>query len=141
MSHLGLGVMINMLLNEGEDSNNIIEQAVGKTITAVKLEENGESCQITFADGTGITFTDGVQSCCERRYMTTDDDLPYYSGAKFLGAEKRKAPAIEHEYGMHECEFLVILTDKGNISFVNHNEHNGYYGGFYVCAAPIVVGK
>jgi hypothetical protein len=87
-------------------------------------------------DGTKIGFTDNGQDCCEVRYMSTDDDLSYHVGATLLGFEIKNAPNLEDESGEHEVQFLEIKTSKGVISCANHNEHNGYYGGFYVqCAA------
>jgi hypothetical protein len=56
-------------------------------------------------------------------------------GAKLLDIEVREAPNVPYEYGEHEVQFLVVKTDKGNITFQTHNEHNGYYGGFYIQAS------
>ena len=36
--------------------------------------------------------------------------------------------------GVHEVQFLNIETSLGIITFETHNEHNGYYGGFYIKA-------
>jgi hypothetical protein len=62
--------------------------------------------------------------------MTTDDDLQSLIGGKLVRVEAKAAPDREDEYGEHEQVFVEVGTDKGLITIVNHNEHNGYYGGF-----------
>jgi len=65
--------------------------------------------------------------------MHTDDDLPYFVGAKLVGLELRDGPTDEDKYGdPKECQFLLVKTDKGEITIANYNEHNGYYGGFWI---------
>lgn len=103
----------------------------GQTISEIVLVKGNNELRITFDSGVEVRAWDGGQCCCEHRYMTTDDDLSEYKGATFLGMELRDAPDIDEGYGIHhEVQFLVVKTDRGNVSFANHNEHNGYYGGF-----------
>jgi hypothetical protein len=79
---------------------------------------------------------DAGQSCCEHRYMRTDDDLKSFIGAELVDAEISNAPDQVDEYGeTHEIQFLRVKTSKGLITISNHNEHNGYYGGFAIRAA------
>lgn len=133
MSQLGFGVMINML-GGNRDSVAAVQAAVGKTITSVKLDD--DRLKFEFEDGSRLTLWDDGQSCCESRYMQTDDDLPYYVGAKFLNAEVRDGGSTEGEYvDTHEIQFLVITTDRGTFSMASHNQHNGYYGGFSIQAS------
>ena len=66
--------------------------------------------------------------------MVTADDLSEYENAKLLDFELKEAPSIEDNYGEHEIQFLDIKTDKGIFQIANHNEHNGYYGGFWIAA-------
>jgi len=134
MSNLGLGVMINML-GGNESSVKAFNDVVGKTIKSLELSD--EKLKFEFEDGSKMQLSDEGQSCCEYRHMSTDDDLSYYVGAKLRGAELRESPPIaESEYGdLHEAEFLAIKTSIGEFVMVNHNEHNGYYGGFYVVAS------
>lgn len=134
---IGIGVMVRDLTGNG-DTANAYTQALGKRITKLWLGEDN-ILHLRFEDGTGVGFYDAGQSCCESRYMRTDDDLPYYVGARLTGAEVKKAPNVESddEWGMeHEVRFLEIQTDRGSFTMANHNEHNGYYGGFAleVCA-------
>lgn len=118
-------------------SDAIIQAAVGKTITDLALKDN--TLAICFNDGTGIELKDEGQSCCEHRYMDSDgDDFSHVRGAKLLGIEIREAPSLHQKEDStdHDVEFLVIRTSEGECVFSNHNEHNGYYGGFYVvCTA------
>jgi hypothetical protein len=101
----------------------------GKTIKEIAATDDGIA--LKFTDGTGIELLDGRQSCCERRYMTWDkDELSYLVGGTLTKIEEKPADTIEKDYEVHEICFLEITTDKGHANVANHNEHNGYYGGF-----------
>jgi hypothetical protein len=130
---LGFGVMINML-GGNRESVAAVQAAMGKTITALSLTD--DQLRFEFEDGSRLRLWDNGQSCCESRYMQTDDDLPYYIGAKFVSAEVRDGGSTEDEWGeRHEIQFLVVTTDRGTFSMASHNEHNGYYGGFWITAS------
>ena len=130
---LGFGVMINAL-GGNRETVEAVQAAMGKTITALSLTD--DQLRFEFEDGSRLRLWDNGQSCCESRYMQTDDDLPYYIGAKFVGAEVRDGGSTEGEYGdTHEIQFLVVTTDRGTFSMASHNEHNGYYGGFWIAAS------
>lgn len=63
--------------------------------------------------------------------MTIDDDVKSLIGHKLTRIESKDGPEVEGEYGdCHEQVFVEVATDKGFITIANHNEHNGYYGGF-----------
>lgn len=115
-----------------------ITPALGKTISDLRFSENDSALSITFADGSKLTLFDDGQSCCETRYMRTDDNLAEYIGGRLLGAEVKDVPELigfwkdEDEYGCHDMQFLEITTSKGSFVMSNHNEHNGYYGGFCI---------
>lgn len=136
--NLGMGVLINRLFGS-DRGGKFIEAAKGKQIAGLALvTEHGDSGHdglvIRFDDGTGIELYDDGQSCCENRYMHTDDDLVAFVGATFMGAEEREAPGVPDEYGAHEVGFLVVATTLGAFTVETHNVHNGYYGGFYLKA-------
>lgn len=133
MSNLGIGVMLQNLCGNA-DSVAAFTGAIGKTIAALQLGAD-DALHFEFSDGTKMRLSDEGQSCCETRYMRTDDNLTDYVGAKLLGAEIKEAPSIQYEYGAHEVQFLEVLTDKGVFTMASHNEHNGYYGGFAIVAA------
>lgn len=134
MGHLGLGVMLGML-GGNADSVAAFTGAVGKTIAALRLGDD-DALHFEFSDGSKMKLSDEGQSCCENRYMRTDDNLAEYVGAKLLGAEIKEAPNVEDEYDEeHEVQFLEVQTDRGVFTMASHNEHNGYYGGFLIRAA------
>jgi hypothetical protein len=108
--------------------------AFGKKLTSIECEN---ALLLRFEDGTGIMLVDEGQSCCESRYMSTDDDLNYFVGAELTGAELADGPDEGGEDDCHETQFLKITTSKGVFTMVNHNEHNGYYGGFWIWAKPL----
>jgi len=90
---LGMGVMLCMM-GGNEETVNAIKESVD--------------------DGTQLAIWDGGQSCCEHRYMRTDDDLNEYCGAILQDFELKDAPDIEDEWGeVHEVQFLDVKTDKG----------------------------
>jgi hypothetical protein len=88
---------------------------------------------LSFDNGTKLTICDGGQCCCESRYMTTDDDVNSLVGGLLLHIDLKDGPDEEDTYGdVHEIQFLEISTDKAFVTIANHNEHNGYYGGFAI---------
>ena len=127
-------------LSDFRDTGLIFQEACNKTIASVRLEK-GERTEdgliIHFDDGHALRIWDDGQSCCELRYMTTDDDLRPFVGARFLGAEVLPAPNVPDEWGEHEVAFLVVRTSLGTFTIETHNEHNGYYGGFGVAVEEI----
>jgi len=141
MSRRGIGAMLSYL-GGNEDSVKAFTGALGKTIAALEIREVktyrsmgdqvGSALRLTFTDGSAIELYDDGQSCCESRYMRTDDKLADFIGAQLLGAEVKDAPPIADEYGEHEVEFLDVTTSKGVFQIASHNEHNGYYGGFSI---------
>lgn len=133
MGQIGMGVILGML-DGNPESVAAFTGALGKTIAALRLGDD-DALHFEFADGSKIKFSDEGQSCCEHRYMRTDDSLGDYVGAKLTGAEIKEAPNQPDEYGEHEVQFLEVQTDKGVFTMASHNEHNGYYGGFYIVAA------
>ncbi len=137
MTQLGIGVMLKYLAGN-EESVKAFSGGVNKEIAELKLEDN--ELRFTFSDGYKIKLFDDGQSCCESRYMTTDDSLQDFIGSILLDAEISEAPDVESEDNddaAHEVEFLKVKTSKGVFTMESHNEHNGYYGGFDVCAAVI----
>lgn len=133
----GITVYIENLFENGR-TKNALEAAKGKEIKRVLVDTEEDALRILFTDGTGIKIWDDGQSCCESRYMRTDDDLSYFVGATFEGAQTQDGPTETDEYGEpHETQFLIITTSKGVFTIVNHNEHNGYYGGFTVACESI----
>lgn len=136
------------IIKGGTDNLQELRHVYNKVIIAIAIA--GDVLCISFEDGSRLEIVDGGQSCCEDRYMRTDDDLNYYKGSELYNVEVRDAGetaefntevlakvnkalhAIEKETKgrRHEIQFLLITTSKGVFTISNHNEHNGYYGGF-----------
>lgn len=133
-NNLGMGVMLQML-GGNKETVEAVKASLNKIIKKVWLDAEHNDLKFEFEDGTHLKLWDGGQSCCETRYMVTADDLTEYSGAKLLDLEVKDAPNITDKYGDHEVQFLDVKTDKGIFQMANHNEHNGYYGGFYIKAS------
>jgi hypothetical protein len=115
--------------------------AIGKNIASIVLlvddsRLSADELAFTFTDGSSLTLYDDGQSCCEQRYMTTDDDLSYHVGATLISIEIRDGPDGPEESAIesHNCQFLLITTSNGHAIITNHNRHNGYYGGFTIKA-------
>ena len=131
MDNLGMGVMLG-ILGGNEETVNSIKSSLNKTIEKVELD--GDNLIISFTDNTTLMIWDGGQSCCESRYMTTDDDLSDFNGATLLDFELKSVDDVDDGYDVHEIQFLDVKTSEGVFTMVNHNEHNGYYGGFWIQA-------
>lgn len=132
----GITVMFKNLFESGK-TQNALEAAKGKEIKRVFVQPDEDDLRILFTDGTGIKIWDDGQNCCEVRYMRTDDDLSYFNGATFLLAQTQDGPDVEDGCEVHETQFLIVTTSKGSFTVVNHNEHNGYYGGFSMACEEI----
>jgi len=132
MEQLGLSVLLNQLFgSDYEKAKEDFQKSLGKTIKNINISE--EELKLSFEDGSHLIFWDDGQSCCEHRYMHTDDTLDYYQGSTFNGVDVKSGPEEEDEYGdCKESEFLIVTTSKGQFTVVNYNEHNGYYGGFSI---------
>jgi hypothetical protein len=131
---IGIGVMLRELAGN-ERSLAAYKASIGKEITRVWICDD-DALHFRFADGSGLCVSDQGQSCCEHRYMRTDDDLDSFVGDTLVGIQVKDAPDEVDEYGeTHEVQFLEINTNRGTFTVANHNEHNGYYGGFSIeCA-------
>ena len=126
MTQLGVGAMIHMLAG---GSPHAPSKYAGLTITAADF--SSEALLLSFSNGQRIKIFDDGQSCCESRYMTTDDDTASLVGHKLLRIDAKDGPEDVGEYGdRHETCFVEVATDGGFITITTHNEHNGYYGGF-----------
>lgn len=133
MEQMGIGAMLGFL-GGNEETISAINASLNKKIKKVWLDQEANKLCFELEDESILKLWDDGQSCCENRYMRTDDDLSEFAGAILLGFELKNAPPVEGEYGDHEIQFLDVKTDKGVFQLANHNEHNGYYGGFWIIA-------
>jgi len=133
---LGIGVMI---------TKEVKLDLSGHTILGIHLDpeyNHGDGgLVLLFEPGELVVYDDG-RSCCESRYIQTDDDLQAFVGAELTSIEVREMPDVVQEpdpdgwsYSEpHKQQALVVDTTLGSFTVVTHNEHNGYYGGFYMKA-------
>lgn len=134
MKQLGLGVMIQRL-GGNEETVTAVKSSIGKTIAELTLLKGEmDSLDFTFTDGSKLSLWDNGQSCCEHRYMETGDKLADFIGSELLGFELKEGPVENPDSEPHEIQFLDVKTSKGVFQMSNHNEHNGYYGGFSITA-------
>jgi hypothetical protein len=144
VNELGLKVITDRLLGYSS-KNELLINSIGKEIASVVLNKNAgdagrslgeaqaERIELRLTDGSSFALRDDGQSCCEARYITCDDDLSELAGAKLTSIELRSAPSLnDDEDEPHDCQFLAIMTDRGEAVFTTHVEHNGYYGGFSI---------
>jgi len=129
MNNLGLGVMIRMF-SGNEETVRLYNEMKNQVIKKLKLNNN-ELC-FEFENGLKTIIFDNGQSCCETRYMRTDDNLNNIIGGILKEINLKPIDNRETEYGEYQIQFLEIVTDKGSCVLSNHNEHNGYYGGFSI---------
>lgn len=118
---------------------NALSQMSEWNIVDARIDEDANrdngSCIITFANGYTLHLQDVGQSCCEHRYMRTDDDLTAMVGSRLVSIRVVDVTESgEMDYDVHEMSFLKIQTDRAGVTVVTHNEHNGYYGGFMLKA-------
>lgn len=109
---------------------------VGKIISSVVLGSD-DKLHFIFEDKSKMMLWDDGAMCCERRYMTIDDDLSFFVGTRLVSVEVRDAPDLGSPYNsdndtMHEVQFVEIMTNRGCFTVASHNEHNGFYSGFSV---------
>lgn len=133
----GLGYNLQMLSGHSE-ALKAYQGAIGKTIKTMQVDDSYNDGDgglfIHFSDGTAIVFYDDARSCCELRYLHTDDDLTSFAGATFTGIELRDGgnEGDDETDGVHEWMFVYVNTSKGVATLETHNQHNGYYGGIFL---------
>lgn len=109
--------------------HDLIKENIGKTILYAEMVDNG--VVIHFYDYSSLHIMDVARHCCETRYVTTDDDIVSLNDSTLVDVKLLSGSSEIDEYDCSlDSMFLHIETSKGTVTFVNHNEHNGYYGGF-----------
>lgn len=116
--------------------------------------EKREGLVIVLESGWRVVLVDRCgQSCCEHRYMHTDDDLESLVGETLVGIRHGGADSKTSHYcgiedgeigdgddddnepdycycdGVEEVEFVLIQTNRDSVTIGTYNSHNGYYGG------------
>ena len=122
--------LIKDLISDDE-TRTAVQNSLNKTISGVFITD--DNLYINFTDDTALRIWDSGQQCCEHRYMICDDDLNDYIGAKLTNVYSKPAIFTDDDWdNRHETMFVDFETTNGVFTIVNHNEHNGYYGGFRV---------
>jgi hypothetical protein len=136
----GMGVLIQML-GGNRDTVEAVQASIGREIASIGIKDN--TLRIAFVGGATLSLRDGGQSCCEARWMEAQtDNLDQFVGGVLQSVEVRdvnpagvaQEPLQESDYGFDvlESQFLWVTTSKGVAVFANYNDHNGYYGGFWI---------
>lgn len=123
--------------------------------------ETREALVIVLESGWRVVLVDRAgQSCCESRYMSTDDDLDSLVGETLVGIRHGGADSKTGHYcgiedgeigdgednddnepegcycdGVVEVEFALIQTNRDSATIGTYNSHNGYYGGLDLALA------
>jgi hypothetical protein len=115
------------------NKNKLLNKRIKSINLHKKLEEN--FIEIRLNNNKIFTVKDNRQMCCEERYITTDDDLSYFTSTTIIDIDLSEVNSSnDDDTGHnHDIKFLRISTDKGVIVFESHNKHNGAYGGFNIC--------
>lgn len=112
----------------GSNSKKSPSDFYGNKITAAAFD--ADSILLHFENGRKLQISDEAQSCCENRYMTSDDDIQELVGHTLSSISLKNGPVVEQDYDVHEIVFLEIQAGHITFTVSTHNEHNGYYGGF-----------
>jgi hypothetical protein len=128
---LGVGAMLHQL--SGGTKHGWSEYVGKKIVAATFDKDDDDDLRLTFEGGPSIRLSDDGQSCCENRYLHSDDNVSTLIGQTFLAIDVRDAPDIVNDSDncdVHEVQFVDIKTKNGVVFTLSaHNEHNGYYGG------------
>lgn len=115
----------------GDSTLDVLNKFNGAIIENIYMEND----ELVIVGNTGtIYISDEGQSCCECRYMHCEDeaDFDYHIGSTFRFCRVSGYGVGDGGGDVHELAFCDVLTSKGVIQLVCHNEHNGYYGGFSI---------
>lgn len=102
---------------------------INQEIVSSSFDNDNGLIKLFFKNKNELIIYDDGQSCCEERYLTTDDDILSIVGKKLRNIELKECSEKELDVGIHEIQFLEISTDQNFITFCCHVEHNGWYGG------------
>jgi hypothetical protein len=135
MTQLGMGVMLHMLGGFDDTGIKALSEVMAdkdERISSVTLHEGEDELIIRFDSGQAFRFWDNGQTCCEHRYMHTDDDLGVLVGGRLLNIDVIDGGTNGDDWVVKDSQFLKIETTTGFVTIANYNEHNGYYGGFAI---------
>lgn len=128
--------MDKVFLNSLDEIAAVVKRQTITSLTIVEAsEEEMTKIHISLADTSMLEIYDIGDDGGAYRYITTDDDLSVFIGAEVYVVILKEYKEKDGDHGdIIEIQFLEIVTNIGPITFVCHNEHNGWYGGFNVVA-------
>lgn len=141
MGHEPTSVWSPALLRKAPPSTpqEVIALHIGKTIRSVSIQGQGQGpdetvmkdVHIIFDDGMALDLSNAENDCCKTS-ISCDDDLAFYVGSSFQGAEFRPVAPVrmEDDEFFHDVGFLEVSTSAGSFTVASHVLHNGYYGDF-----------
>ena len=127
------------------ESKLLYQDALNREIYNVEFKK--DILIIKFSDDTGIILKDNELSCCEKRYLSCDDELssfcyktekifqvkyPIFYGIEINDVNTYADPSYnEKENDNHSVQFMKINTSEGTFTVCAHSkDHNGYYDKF-----------
>lgn len=138
MSEPGFGAMLHYLSG---GSANDPKKYYGKVVESAQLVGD-DRLRISFVGGPVIELWDNGQSCCEKRYLTCDDDPADLNGQGLVSIEAVRTEERDDNHGdPHEMVFVKVQGDRSAITLCAHNKHNGYYGGFGLTITESKIGE
>lgn len=137
-----MGVMIEMLFGRGSDDFTAFK---GRKITDAKLTT--DDLTLSF-EGTEeqLRVYDAGQSCCENRYITSDDDVKDLVGGNLVSIEEREGPEPEPAVcdkckGSKRLDFSdqpMLDPEGGEECWACHGTGNDYYSGDHEVAFVLI---
>ena len=119
-----------------------VEYEGARIVSATLIRDEELAISVEIGDGVGtIRIRDDGQNCCELRWITCDDDVGSFAGARLLSVEWRPGPKSIEGYDVYETAFVRVVTSRGDIVLCTHNQHNGYYGGFTPVVTPVCTAR
>lgn len=80
-------------LSGNKDTIPAYKAALGNTISAVRIIDDVDSrVELDFTNGYTLVIEDAGRSCCEARYITTDDDLNDLVGGTLHSINLKEGP-------------------------------------------------
>lgn len=115
----------------------LTDALAGRWISVCNIYAHDNRLTLGFTDGLMLEIWDDGQSCCEHRWMGSDDDLDSMVGQRLVEISLRDVEDGGTGYDVHEQQFLILQGHQSSVTIANHNEHNGYYGGFSLRAVTV----
>lgn len=121
-----------------QDAPSSVRLGLGEMIgTMFGQDRSMDGYRVTTDEHVIHVLISNYQNCCEDwGYMTSDDDLTGYVGARLKRihltdtALNKQVVEDTAPYGFDEggIQFVDLVTNRGTLQLAVYNGHNGYYG-------------